>query len=188
MATVKEHLRKVHETFAEHHRAMSKHHSAAMGKESDQKEFHKAAAAAHDAAADAHESMCNECAKAIESDLNKLIPTAISGVTPTGHASWPFHDTGSRNLPCLSCRNLRKYSGCRSDPEPENLWKVDWEPNDVRLRRQDLTSCFQCQPRLQGLVDAVRAWRPAPLFTFAQSCETHLGRLRTPYAHDSPGE
>jgi hypothetical protein len=82
MATVKEHLRKVHETFAEHHRAMSKHHSAAMGKESDQKEFHKAAAAAHDAAADAHESMCNECAKAIESDLNKLIPTAISGVTP----------------------------------------------------------------------------------------------------------
>jgi hypothetical protein len=39
MATVKEHLRKVHETFAEHHRAMSKHHSAAMGKESDRRNF-----------------------------------------------------------------------------------------------------------------------------------------------------
>jgi len=30
------------------------------------------------------------------------------------------------------------------------------------------------------MVDAVRAWQPAPLFAFAQSCETHLGRLRTP--------
>ena len=46
---------------------------------------------------------------------------------------------------------------------------------------QHLTSCFQCQPRLQRLVDAVRAWQPAPLlFTFAQSCETHLGKLRMP--------
>jgi hypothetical protein len=86
MASVREHLKKAHEAIASHHRTMSQAHSAAMEKETmgtHHHSFHKAAAAAHTAAAEAHDEMCNECAKAADGDLNKLVPTSVSAVVPT---------------------------------------------------------------------------------------------------------
>jgi hypothetical protein len=85
MATVREHLKKAHEAIAEHHRSMSKAHNAAMAKESmgtHQHDFHKTAAAHHDAAAAAHETMLDECQKAADADLTKLVPTSVSAVVP----------------------------------------------------------------------------------------------------------
>jgi hypothetical protein len=83
--TIREHLQKAHQAIAQSHRALSKCHSAAMAKESmapDEKQFHKSASAAHDEAASAHDAMANDCAKAAEGDLNKLIPDGISGLAP----------------------------------------------------------------------------------------------------------
>jgi hypothetical protein len=84
MSTVRGHLKKAHEAIASHHREMVKCHTAAMGKNTDpHHEFHKTAAAAHTAAAETHEQMCDDCQKAADSDLTKLVPlNGISGVVP----------------------------------------------------------------------------------------------------------
>jgi hypothetical protein len=94
--TVREHLQKAHETIAAHHRTMMKCHEMAMGKSAGDHEFHKAAHAAHAAAAAAHQNMCDECAKASEADLTKLVPTQVSGVAPTVRA---IPRTGQREIP-----------------------------------------------------------------------------------------
>ena len=85
MATVREHLKKAHQAMAEHHRNMAACHGDAMGKADDPHHaFHKSAKAEHEAAAQAHDEMCNECAKAMDADLNKIqpLPHGFSRVTP----------------------------------------------------------------------------------------------------------
>ena len=94
MKTVREHLQNAHEAIASHHHAMIDCHQGAMSKAvagDPMHEFHKSAAAAHEAAAATHDEMCNECAKAAEGYLNKLVPDGISRVTPTapGHTLVP---------------------------------------------------------------------------------------------------
>jgi hypothetical protein len=112
--TVRQHLQKAHEVLAEHHRRMSKIHGAAMGKAvagDPTHEFHKAAVAAHNTAAENHDSMCDACAKAIGDELDKLVPTNVSGVTPTA--------PGIRAVP---------RAGQRQDPE-----KLEVEPEFAKL-------------------------------------------------------
>jgi hypothetical protein len=86
MATsVREHLKKTHETMAAHHEEMAKCHGAAMGKAAAgdvHAEFHKVAQSHHQTAAQFHRDAMAACAKAAESDLLKLTPTGISGVAP----------------------------------------------------------------------------------------------------------
>lgn len=101
MASVREHLMKAHSFMAEHHRSMSKCHSAAMGKAvagDGMHEFHKNAAMHHDAAAEQHDAACEECQKATESELRKLVPTAVSGIAPTAPVR-AVPRTGQREIP-----------------------------------------------------------------------------------------
>ena len=101
MSTVREHLQKVHRVIAEHHREMSKCHGAAMDKAvagDVHHEFHNAAQAAHNVAADEHDALCEECAKAIASDLQKLVPTRVSAVAPTAPVR-AVPRTGQRTIP-----------------------------------------------------------------------------------------
>ena len=86
MSKVSEHLAGLHKAASSFHRTMTKCHGDAMGKAvagNSEHDFHKAAAAAHEQAADQHDQMCEECSKAIVADLNKLVPTNVSAVTPT---------------------------------------------------------------------------------------------------------
>jgi hypothetical protein len=102
MATVKQHLMKAHQTIAEHHRAMSKCHGDAMGKSvagDAMHNFHKAAAAVHDQAAEQHDAMCQECEKAIASDMNKVVPTNVSAVVPTYPGVTAVPRAGQREIP-----------------------------------------------------------------------------------------
>jgi hypothetical protein len=84
--TVREHLKTAHAAIAAHHRAMVSCHQSAMSKEAvagdPMHEFHKSAAAAHETAATQHDEMCNECSKAADGDLNKIVPDGVSKVTP----------------------------------------------------------------------------------------------------------
>jgi hypothetical protein len=84
--TVREHLRKAHEAIAATHRELSNHHST-----------DKALSAIHDRAASAHEAMCDECSKAADGDLNKLVPSPITNVTPDRRPTiTPVPRTGAR--------------------------------------------------------------------------------------------
>jgi hypothetical protein len=116
MSTVREHLKKAHEAIAMHHREMVKCHTAAMGKNTDpHHEFHKAAAAAHTAAAETHEEMCNDCQKAADSELTKLVPTNVSGVTP-GFRAVPR--SGQREIPAAGAKP-------NVDSEFQDMFKVE---------------------------------------------------------------
>src|SRR5215469_16815976 len=109
MATVREHLQKAHSLIAEHHRAMATAHGKAMGKAVSGDAlhfFHKEAMAAHEEAADAHDALCQECSKAIASDLHKMVPTNVSAVTPTAPA-------GVRAVPRAGQREI----GINVEPE-----------------------------------------------------------------------
>jgi hypothetical protein len=73
-----------------------------MAKESlgdDEKSFHKSAKDAHDAAAAMHDGMCEECSKATESDLNKLVPTNVSTIAPDRPTVRPVLRYGSPAIP-----------------------------------------------------------------------------------------
>jgi hypothetical protein len=121
MATVREHLKDAHSAMAGFHRSMQKCHTDAMGKAEDPHHaFHKAAAKNHQDAADAHDAMCNECAKAADGDLNKLVPTQISGVTPD-------NPTRVTAVPRFGAPPLQK-----SDVDPEFAKLFERDVRDVQ--------------------------------------------------------
>jgi hypothetical protein len=116
MATVREHLKKAHEAMAEHHRIMAKCHGEAMGKADDPHHgFHKSAKNEHEAAAQVHDDLCNECAKAADGDLNKLVPHQVSAVAPDRPSITPVLRNGMRPLPAAAQPDLSKLLGL--DPE-----------------------------------------------------------------------
>jgi hypothetical protein len=95
----REHLGKAHGMIAEtlrddaqHHRDSAENHKTAMGKAvagNPEHEYHKAQHAEHtanaarlDEQAAAHEAECEACSKATEDELNKLVPSNFSIVTP----------------------------------------------------------------------------------------------------------
>jgi hypothetical protein len=87
MKTVREHLETAHGTISAYHRGRADYHNGAIAKTAPSDpmyEFHKSAAAAHEAAAAQHDEMCNECSKAADGDLNKIVPDGVSRVTPNG--------------------------------------------------------------------------------------------------------
>lgn len=92
MATVRQHLKTMHEGMVAHHKAMSACHMAACNKAMDyQKEFHEAAGAEHANMADWHSEQADACSKAMDSDLNKLqpLPTGFRRVAPTAPIAVP---------------------------------------------------------------------------------------------------
>lgn len=117
MSTLREHLKKAHESIATHHRTMSKCHGDAMGKAvagNPEHEFHKGARAAHDAAADAHDQMCQECMKVTGDELNKntadlvkrlehlentIQPTRVSAVAPNAPGVRAVPRAGQQPIP-----------------------------------------------------------------------------------------
>jgi hypothetical protein len=100
-------------------------HGAAMGKAvagDPMHAFHKAAYAAHEEAANAHDQMCQECEKASESDLQKLVPTRVSAVTPTAPVT-PVLRHGQRTIP-LSETVDPQFAKLVAVDEGEEQWKV----------------------------------------------------------------
>jgi hypothetical protein len=107
MATMREHLAGLHKNFAEHFREKSSHHQAVAKSHEEHaslhdelhkstgvkthKDFatrHRADAAVHKSMAghyseqaDHHAGKAEDCAKAADDQMNKLAPTAVSGVT-----------------------------------------------------------------------------------------------------------
>jgi hypothetical protein len=111
MATVREHLAKMHNGAATFHRAMARCHGDAMEKAQVAEEhspwaaFHKSAAAAHSEAAGAHDAMCEECSKAQQAadlEKNQLEPSPISRVAPDRTTVTPVVRTGGKPFPMHS--------------------------------------------------------------------------------------
>jgi hypothetical protein len=126
MATVRQHLQKLHENAAEHHSfkkghhdILSKHyaklssfhktksdmdaeHVDAAGIYSDISDSHAGLASHYQAQAEFHGLQAQECAKAMDGDLNKnrLVPDKVSGVTP------PAPAIGSRMIPRAGAPNV----------------------------------------------------------------------------------
>ena len=127
MATVREHLKTAHAAMAEHHRNMASCHGEAMGKADDPHHaFHKSAKAEHEAAAQTHDDMCNECAKAAESDLNKIqpLPHGFSRVAPT-HTPVPRTGAPPLQVPAVD-DEFSKALG---------LDAAEWHTEEESLRR-----------------------------------------------------
>jgi hypothetical protein len=123
MATMREHLAGLHKNFAEHFRKKASHHeemhkshtahaalhdtlykSTAMQVHKDFAAQHRADAKTHEGMAehysaqgDHHADQAEKCMKAADGDLNKLVPTGVSGVTPTRVVAVPR--AGQRPLP-----------------------------------------------------------------------------------------
>jgi hypothetical protein len=95
MSTLREHLKDFHKTAAEHHTGLAEHFGkladhigkAEVTDASHVKEALHGIAASHQAQAEYHAGACEECSKAVESELEKrgreLVPSAVSGVVPT---------------------------------------------------------------------------------------------------------
>jgi len=92
MATVKEHLQKMHQAMSDHHTLMAKCHSTAMGKAvagDVNHEYHKTSAALHEAAASSHDEMCETCVKGTDvidlakrGDQVQPLPPGLSRLAP----------------------------------------------------------------------------------------------------------
>jgi hypothetical protein len=119
--TVREHLARLHKSAAAHHRTMAEIHgnvvAKAEGMEDNQKTFHECSKAAHDAAAGQHDGMAEECSKAAEGDLNKLIPTGVSAIAPDRPKITPVPRLGQPAIPAAA----------NVDPVFAKLFEVDDE-------------------------------------------------------------
>jgi hypothetical protein len=120
--TLREHLKGLHKNAAEHHSIKEAHHRALSGHYRKLAKLHKVDADTVDAAgvyegvsdshagladhhaaqAEFHTTAMEECEKAVASELNKVIPDRISGVTPTapafGSSVRPVLRTGQREF------------------------------------------------------------------------------------------
>ena len=120
MTSVREHLQNAHSLIAAHHRSLAECHKSAMAKAVDSmQKFHKEAMAAHEEAADAHEALCKECAKAIASDLHKMVPTNVSAVAPTAPVR-PVLRHGQREIPLSETVDPRFAKLVALDERDEN--------------------------------------------------------------------
>jgi hypothetical protein len=127
MPSAREHLAEFHAKAATHHGDAADHHdgleksaakmSAAhkkLAKESGLTDgphteiaaewerragLHKGNASSHREYADYHRSAALKCSKAMEGDLNKLVPDEISGVTPDRPGIRAIPRAGQRELP-----------------------------------------------------------------------------------------
>ena len=116
--TVREHLKELHKNAAAHHSFKEKHHLSLATHYGKLAKMHKAdgvdtagvyegvssehagLADHHAAQAEFHTGQMEECEKAVASELNKLIPDRISGVT--------FPAFGSRAVPRTGQRDIEK--------------------------------------------------------------------------------
>jgi hypothetical protein len=114
--TVREHLKELHKNAAAHHSFKEKHHRSLATHYGKLAKMHKAEdvdtagiyegvssehaglADHHAAQAEFHSGQMEECEKAVASELNKLIPDRISGVTPPAFGSRAVPRTGQREI------------------------------------------------------------------------------------------
>jgi hypothetical protein len=143
--TAREHLQHLHKSFADHFREKSAHHEAVAKSHEEHaslhdelakstgvkahKDFasrhradgavHKSMAAHYTKKAASHDDMAESCAKGMDTgDLTKLMPTGISGVTPTR--------PGITAVPRFGQREVSATAGKPNvDPQFEKLFTID---------------------------------------------------------------